>query len=187
MQAFISTRVNTPPGTRFLWAGSLGTRALVFVAALSKYFWDDSFMVATFQQRAIPTVPTFQGTQQGREERKGKRQGDTSGLHPKAPHLASEPARFPLLCSNKNRTCLELSRRQKAGVAGRALRPATESAVSCPLEFSTRPFTLGLGKVTLASPFSADQQKCPDSTLSTLQHPPHPATAPQGQRDFPCA
>lgn len=152
-------------------------------------------MVATFQLRAIPTVLTFQGTQQGREERKGKRQGDTSGLHPKAPHLASEPgfalrrqaARFPLLCSNKNRTCLELSRRQKAGVAGRALRPATESAGSCPLEFSTGPFTLGLGKVTLASPFSADQQKCPDSTLSTLQHPPHPATAPQGQRDFPCA
>lgn len=99
-----------PPSTHFPWAGSLGTRALLFVAALSKYFWDDSLMAATFQQRASPTVLTLPGTEQDREERKGKGQGNTSGLHPKAPHWASAPgfalrrqaASFPLLCNNKN-------------------------------------------------------------------------------------
>lgn len=63
-RAFISTKVNTPPGTHFPREVSFGTRALVFVAALSKYFWDDSFMVSTFQQRASPTVMTYQGTEQ---------------------------------------------------------------------------------------------------------------------------
>lgn len=63
-------KVNTPPGTQFPPAVSFGIRALVFVAALSKYFGDDSFMVSMFQQRASPTVLTYQGTEQNREEKK---------------------------------------------------------------------------------------------------------------------
>lgn len=61
-------KVNTPPGTHFPRAASFGTRALVFIAALSKYFWDDSFMVSEFQKRAFPAVLTYQGKEQDGEE-----------------------------------------------------------------------------------------------------------------------
>lgn len=98
--------------------------------------------------------PSWHTKAQSKAERKGKKEGGTSCLHLKAPASASErgfalwwwAASFPLLCNNKSSTCSELSGDRRLAQPARPWRPVTESAVSCPLEFSIGPVTLGLGK-----------------------------------------
>lgn len=122
-------------------------------------------------------------TAQSKSDRKGRR-GGTLGLHPKAPRFASErgfaprgqAASFPLLCNNKNSTCLEPSGSQRlaqpAGPEGLPLNQQGAARWSFPQDHSPWESHTGL-------PFSADGQKRPGSTL---QHPPHSVTAPRGQR-----
>lgn len=66
---------------------------------------------------------------------------------------------------------LRAQRRQKTGTARPALKACDWISSELPAGVFHRTSHTGAGKGTPASPFSADQQKCPGSTL---QHPPHP-------------
>lgn len=153
VQTFSSEKVNTPPGTHFPRDVSFGTRALVFVAALSKYFWDDSFMVSTFQQRASPTVlyiPRHRARLKGKERRKAVPHVSIwkhPPLHQKEASPCDDGQRVSLFSAIiKAQHAQSSAGDRRLAQPAQPWRPVTESAVSCPLEFSTGPVTLGLGK-----------------------------------------
>lgn len=184
LQTFISMKVNTPPGTHFPRAVSFGTRALVFVAALSKYFWGDSmhgFNISTEGIPSSPDIPRHRARQRGEDRVKV----DTLHLHPKAAPFASETgsalrqraAGSLLLCNNKNSTCSA-----QQGTEDWHSPPGPEGCdwISSELQrwsFPQHHSFWGWESHT-DLPLSADQQKCSGSTLLQPPSPSSPGTAP---------